>query len=370
MASFQLEDLYVDLHFIKGAFVEIRGKGNRDLRVEFVDRVTGEVVFAETLTPGRWARTSRRWYTPWRVRILHDGEPVLTHDLDCQGRRVYIALDSRSLGDTLAWIPYVEAFAGVHDCQVTTSTFWNEMLAPAYPALTFVEPGDTVHDLVAMYTLGCFTTPTGDTGARAPTDHRLVPLQRAASDILGLEYVERRPRVVVPGPTDPITGRHVCIAEHSTTGARYWHREGGWQAVVDALADRGIRTVAVSHEPTSLRGVLDRTGRPIDQAMADIAGAEAFIGLSSGLSWLAWAEGVPVVLISGCSAPWCEFSSGVVRLHDDRVCHSCWNDPRHEFDAYDWDWCPRHRGTSRQFECSTAISADRVVDALVSLVAE
>jgi autotransporter strand-loop-strand O-heptosyltransferase len=35
--------------------------------------------------------------------------------------------------------------------------------------------------------------------------------------------------------------------------------------------------------------------------------ASFFIGLGSGLSWLAWASGIPVVLISGFSLPNSEF---------------------------------------------------------------
>jgi ADP-heptose:LPS heptosyltransferase len=68
--------------------------------------------------------------------------------------------------------------------------------------------------------------------------------------------------------------------------------------------------------------------------------AEFFVGLSGGLSWLAWAVGVPVVMISG------------------------WNDPQYRFDHRGFLWCPRHAGTPRQFECARLTAARQVIDTL------
>ena len=52
--------------------------------------------------------------------------------------------------------------------------------------------------------------------------------------------------------------------------------------------------------------------------------AEFFVGLASGLSWLAWSVGTPVVMISGFSHPLTEFQTPyrVINYH---TCNSCWN---------------------------------------------
>ena len=47
----------------------------------------------------------------------------------------------------------------------------------------------------------------------------------------------------------------------------------------------------------------------------------------------------------------------VINYH---TCNSCWNDPRQMFDHHDFFWCPRHKGTDRQFECSRLITIDHV----------
>ena len=85
--------------------------------------------------------------------------------------------------------------------------------------------------------------------------------------------------------------------------------------------------------------------------------------LSSGLSWLAWAAETPVVVISGFTHPTNEFATPyrVINYH---ACNSCRNDVRHRFDHHDFHWCPRHKDTPRQFECTRLITAEQVVATL------
>jgi autotransporter strand-loop-strand O-heptosyltransferase len=82
--------------------------------------------------------------------------------------------------------------------------------------------------------------------------------------------------------------------------------------------------------------------------------ASAFVGLSSGLSWLAWAAGCPMAMISGFT-PTNEFTTAdrVINWH---ACNSCWNDVRRRFDHKDYLWCPRRAGTSLPFESTRLIT--------------
>jgi autotransporter strand-loop-strand O-heptosyltransferase len=91
--------------------------------------------------------------------------------------------------------------------------------------------------------------------------------------------------------------------------------------------------------------------------------AHAFVGLSSGLSWLAWAAGAPVVMISGFTHPNNEFETPfrVINWH---ACNSCWNDVRLRFDHKDFMWCPRHAGTPQQFECTRLITGHHVIETI------
>ena len=62
----------------------------------------------------------------------------------------------------------------------------------------------------------------------------------------------------------------------------------------------------------------DFTGnRPLQERLSLLHHADFFIGLGSGLSWLAWAADTPVVMISGFSHPSTEFHTPyrVINFH-------------------------------------------------------
>jgi autotransporter strand-loop-strand O-heptosyltransferase len=107
-------------------------------------------------------------------------------------------------------------------------------------------------------------------------------------------------------------------------------------------------------------GAEDQTGdQPLLERARWLKHAEFFVGLSSGLSWLAWTMRVPVVMISGLTHPINEFATPyrVINYH---ACNSCWNDPLAPFDRSDYLSCPRHKDTPRQFECTRLITAQQV----------
>jgi autotransporter strand-loop-strand O-heptosyltransferase len=114
-------------------------------------------------------------------------------------------------------------------------------------------------------------------------------------------------------------------------------------------------------------GAEDHTGDiPLIERARWLKHADFFVGLSSGLSWLAWAVGTPVVMISGFTHPITEFTTPhrVINYH---ACNSCWNDVQAHYDRHDFLTCPRHKDTPRQFECSRLITADQVMRVIRSI---
>ena len=105
-------------------------------------------------------------------------------------KRVYISFDSSSLGDSIAWIPYVLEFQNKHNCKVIVSTFKNFLFEEVYPELEFVNPGSEVPNIYAMYKIGWFYDKN-----REPELPNTISLQKAASNILGLTHKEIVPRV-------------------------------------------------------------------------------------------------------------------------------------------------------------------------------
>ena len=300
--------------------------------------------------------------------------PVLTHEYDARDREVLIQFPIGTLGDILAWFPYAARFGEVHGCRLTCamSGLIIPLLRDAYPDIRFVTHEELVEQklqdtVYATYCLGLFFDDAQNVWQ--PTDFRHVGLHRTAGYILGVDPAEE---AAAPGParrSRPIAEPYVCIAVQSSTQCKNWNNPHGWREVVAFLKASGYRVICIDQKPVHGQGMVwthiphgaeDETGdRPLAERARWLRHAAAFVGLSSGLSWLAWAAGVPVVMISGFTHPTNEFTTPyrVINWH---ACNSCWNDVRQRFDHKDFLWCPRHAGTPRQFECTRLITAAHV----------
>jgi autotransporter strand-loop-strand O-heptosyltransferase len=119
-------------------------------------------------------------------------------------------------------------------------------------------------------------------------------------------------------------------------------------------------------EKNDITNIINKSGaKDIHETINLLYNCEFFVGIGSGLSWLSWALNKPTVLVSGFSLPESEFYTPYRVINKD-VCHGCWNDC--DFDKGDWNWCPRQKGTDRQFECSKQISSQMVIDKINDLI--
>jgi autotransporter strand-loop-strand O-heptosyltransferase len=225
-----------------------------------------------------------------------------------------------------------------------------------YPMLEFVPPGTTVNNLYAMYRLGWFYDKN-----KEPVLPNTIPLQQTATNILGLPYKEIKPRVTYKTRPQHPDDRYVAIATNSTAGCKFWTREA-WQEVINYLHSVGYSVVNTSLEENPFKHCAVLDDKSIKNTIDCIVHSQFFIGLSSGLSWLAWALNKEVIMISNFTDKEHEFSCH--RPVNTNVCHGCWNDPQYKFDKGDWNWCPVHKGTDRQFECQKWITPRMVIDVI------
>jgi autotransporter strand-loop-strand O-heptosyltransferase len=336
-------------HFVDQPFLEIKGVSDSDYRVEFYDG-EGVIQYENTIKSNHWVKLNRQYFTNWTTKVFENEEMVYANYLHLNGKKVYIAFESKSLGDTIAWMPYVEEFRKKHNCTVICSTFWNHLFD--YPEIEFVEPGNVVPNLYALYRIGYF-----DNLDKNPCKPTQIPLQKTATAILGLDFVEMAPSIAYK-PEVPKMGKYVTIATNSTSGCKFWTKEG-WQALINWLVSEGYEVYNVSKELNPFDNCTQITTPSLESKMDWIAGSSFFVGLSSGLAWLAWAMGKQVVMISNFTEDWNEFSC--IRITNKSVCHGCWNNQNFSFDPGDWNWCPVHKGTDKQFICHTSITADMVI---------
>ncbi len=180
----------ISINFIEGPKVEIRNGGDEIYKVVFYNTKTKEIEHTGEIGNNCWIKANKRYFIDWLITV--NGEEF---KLDFTGKRVYISLDSKSLGDTLAWVPYVEVFRQKHKCHVVCSTFMNHMFKNTYPEIEFVTPGISVDNIMAMYNIGWFYDGDKVNLLRNPTDFKKEPLQKTACDILGLDYEEVLPKL-------------------------------------------------------------------------------------------------------------------------------------------------------------------------------
>ncbi|HVH77957.1 MAG TPA: autotransporter strand-loop-strand O-heptosyltransferase [Stellaceae bacterium] len=340
-------------------------------RVCLTDLDTGNVLFETSADFGAGLmRSAKRYFIRFRIETWRGGELVFTHEYDARGRDVLVQLYPHTVGDGIGWFPNAARFQDRHGCRLTCAM--GEKLIPlfrdVYPHIELV-PHDAVDTsrFYASYIVGVFFDKLGQ--SLQPTDFRVVGLHRHAAYILGLEPDEMPPRIAIADDGRPIAEPYVCIATQSTGQSKYWNNPNGWPEIVSYLKGVGYRVICIDQQPANGQGPVwnhippgaeDETGdRPLQERARWLKHADFFIGLSSGLSWLAWAAGTPVVMISGFTHPINEFNTPY-RIINYHVCNSCWNDTQLAFDGGDFMRCPRHKGTTRQFECTAAITTDHV----------
>lgn len=303
--------------------VTITGNEDKTYKVFFMDLKDNSLVSSGTCKTNQTISAgSRQWFTKWYIEVHDEFDMMVFNDtfVPTYGKTVFIKIDSYALGDTIAWIPYVEAFRRKYKCNVICSTFHNHLFIDALPEIMFVQPNTTINNVYAQYYIGAAYDNNPKYCRLNAAEH---PLQKIASDILGLEYEELRIDIGkhLKHKVSYFKERHVkyvTLSEFGSAPNKEWKLEGGWQWVVDYLRAKNFVVVVISKEKTSLTGVVDKSGDyPLEDRMIDMMGAEMHFGVSSGLSWLAWSVGTPVFMISDISPKFHEFSSNITRLGGD-----------------------------------------------------
>jgi autotransporter strand-loop-strand O-heptosyltransferase len=347
------------VNFIDGAFIEVLGNNPTSYLVKFINNDTGDVIYETTIDNNCWARTSIKYFINWRIEVYDQDVLIFHHLYNAKDKTILISFDSSSLGDSIAWIPYCLEFKRKHNCNVIVSTFQNNLFKDTYPELEFINPGISVSNIYAQYNLGCYYDIN-----KEPTLPNIIPLQQAATNILGLEYKEIKPKIKHIG-NNKFDSKYITIATNSTAGCKFWTKEG-WQEVINYLTEKGYKVINVSIEDNPFDNCIQLDDKSIENSINTLYHSEFFIGLSSGLSWLAWSLDRQVIMISNFTKKDHEFEC--IRITNTNVCHGCWSNPEFVFDKGDWDWCPVNKGTDKQFECHKSITSKMVIDEINKLI--
>ena len=195
-----------------------------------------------------------------------------------------------------------------------------------------------------------------------PNQINLIPLQKVASDILGLDFFEINYGIDYKVKPKPLNKKYVVLAPESTAGCKEWVYEN-WVSLSNKLVEIGYSVIVLTSKPYHIDGARNYYGKNWQEVFNYLFHAEFLVGLSSGLSWINWALGKKTVMISGFSESFNEFTWNNIRISND-ICIKCWNDPVLKFDAGNWDWCPVYEKTTRQHVCQKSITVEQVLNKL------
>jgi autotransporter strand-loop-strand O-heptosyltransferase len=280
-------------------------------------------------------------------------------DFEIKQEKTIIIVNTNAIGDKIVAIRYAQEWAHQQGKRVDLSISGSHLFDKKdFPNLNILENRqetfDDYSDLIYL-------------------DYKFDrPIQRGFSDQLLLEYKELRPVIKKSNKPRSIKSDYICLGVQSTSQCKYWNYPNGWEELSKMIRKSGLTPVSVDlHEtfgtegwwntlpPSSVR----KTGLDFEDVINIIQHCNFFVGVSSGLSWLAHALGKKVVMISGVTSTDNEFTQDIVRIQNKEVCNSCFTKTDlWKFDPGDWTWCPEHKESTKWFECTRTISPEYVFE--------
>lgn len=362
----EVEGLRID--FNCGLRLQVPYLGIDSLKVVIGNAMSGETYFDEDVS-GVILVSFEKYFIPWQIDIFFQGTQVFSHTFNPEGMEVFFKFPTTAMGDAIALLPYVADFIRHWKCKplVYIASNLRDIAKRYYPDLVFA---DTLSDeTYASYFVGTWMNFL----AGASVNSRLMPMEIIGKTVLGTPYTLRTVRYI-PTKSRVIKEPYICIGVQASGTWKGWHYPGGWDDVVVYLKTSGYRVLCIDRERENVSegisskipdGAEDFTGDiPLIERINLLAHADFFIGLSSGLSWLAYAVGCPVVMIAGFTLPWYEFDTPY-RVQNFTKCYGCFNDVRAEWVHV--QHCPYHHGTDREFECSRSITPRQVITTIERL---
>ncbi len=269
-----------------------------------------------------------------------------------ENKIVLLHFDSFCLGDTICFSSFIDSFIEYHKTKkVIVSTFFPHLFQSTSDSYEFINSNQNKRIIVdKLINVGY---------DKDNLNHTLGGMFYAAKDTMLL------PQNIKPGKCPMVPYNEIrqegkiVIAPESLKEIAQWNFFGskGWQIVVDEIVKSGYDVYNVSYENTlNLDNVKGYHGfDDINVALKHILQSRVFIGLSSGLSWLAWAYDIPVVMISGFTKKYNEFEC--FRVVNEHYCNGCFN----VFKNINTK-CPLFLNTDRENECHKSITPWMVID--------
>lgn len=299
------------------------------------------------IDPPEYIKNKRRKYTQEELVSYIQREPGGS---DFKNKEILIHLDSFCVGDTICFSSFLKPFFDFYSPKkILVTTFFKDLFDDVGEDIIFIAADSYAKlEVDIQITVGY---------KKEDYRHTINGLFYAAKDTFLLPQETKPSRPPVKYKERKPDSNKVTIAPESLKIIARWDVPQGWQDVVNYLREEGIDVYNVSYESiVELNEVINYNGfDDINVAIDHIVSSRFFIGLSSGLAWLAWAYGVPVVMISGFTKEQNEFEC--YRVSSKSGCSGCFNVFMQISSS-----CPIFQGTQRENECHNLITSDMVIE--------
>lgn len=374
----------------------IKFNDEKPYQINIIDKNTRAVLYTDIINPDKNTIYTyvKKYFIEYEISIFqirYDNIPyeypleVIKFDIQNKDILFIVSGDegNAGLGDTIAWMTAIYKFKLKYpsiNCYVCDNYIeLVELINKKYDFFKNISINDLEdYKFYATYQLGCFFDDTYHNNM--PLNYQDLSLVEMGYSVLGLEFdKEFRLDLKLEPSTNKLKKPYVCISTHASGFGKEWLNKFSFNGIINLLTDLGYTIYAIDMDydknygkflkSEAIQNSIDLSGNYtlIDRAEM-LSEADFFIGVSSGLSWLAWTCGIPVVLISGFTNPRTEFQTPY-RVINYIKCNSCWNDK-----CIQWDMnatiCPRMNNNicdERFLECSTSITFGMVLDKIKNI---
>ena len=130
-------------------------------RVQMIDLDTFNVLLDETAQANAVITSRRKYFVRFLLEVFDGERLVFRHSFDATNQKVRIHMRSLALGDSLAWLPVIDAFREQHQCEihVLLPAHLEALYRDSYPHLHIdaeAEPDRNRDTYYATYYVGLF----------------------------------------------------------------------------------------------------------------------------------------------------------------------------------------------------------------------
>jgi autotransporter strand-loop-strand O-heptosyltransferase len=283
--------------------------------------------------------------------------------------RTLVEISSNALGDTIGAMSIIEKWRKETNKDITVISNFSDLFKLSYPSLKIINKKSNTKYLPVE---GIWIVDGVPHTEKIVTTYKFeVPLLEGYAQDFGITVDDIELKVDLFKKERPIQSKYVCIAVQSTTQAKYWNHPGAWDEICRMLRKKGLTPVCIDkdfsfgipgHFNEAPSKAVKKNGLSLEDTINYLYHCEMFIGLSSGLSWLAQGLKKSTVIISNVTSKDHEhIDERTLRIYEESVCHGCFH--KYTFNSSDWLWCPVYRNDDdKRFICTKAITPESVMD--------